>query len=135
MARSMKLFRKVKCEKTINVLPTEILTKIFGYLKIKELILCEHVCQRWKLTISNDLTLWSKTKVNLLRKQVPISFLNKIICQGVKYLSLQHGRVKKDNFIIKNEESNQLTHLNFFDTQADKGILEEFLKSCQICKN
>ena len=63
-------------------LPTEILTQIFEYLTLKELLQCGNICQRWKIVISNTEKLWKMA--NLTGKNVPVSFLNHLCSKYVK---------------------------------------------------
>ena len=121
-------------KKTHENLPTEILTQIFEYLTLKELVQCGNTCQRWKLVISNAEKLWKKA--NLTRKKVPVSFLNHLCLQGTKYLSIQEARLIKDEEFSDIEES-KFTHLNLYRTrgfQDYQDVLEKLLKSCHFVK-
>ena len=117
-------------------LPTEILTQIFEYLTLKELVQCGNTCQRWKLVISNAENLWKMA--NLTGKYVPVSFLNHLCSRGTKYLSIQEARLMKDEEFSDIQES-KFTHLNLNETMSIfevsnyqdevSDILEKLLKS------
>ena len=123
-------------------LPTEILTQIFEYLTLKELLQCGNICQRWKIVISNTEKLWKMA--NLTGKNVPVSFLNHLCSKGTKYLSIQQAQLIKDEEFSDVEES-KFTHLNFFRTRGFQDgcndyqnqasdVLEKLLKSCHFVK-
>ena len=124
-------------EKTPENLPNEILTLIFEYLTLKEMVQCGNTCQRWKSIISHTEKLW--LMANLKDKIVPVSFLNHLCFKGTKYLSLQWTRFIKDEEFSDIQES-KFTHLNLYDTTTVLGgfgyrnqaipILEKLLKSC-----
>ena len=69
-------------KETHENLPNEILTQIFQYLSLKELLQVGNTCQRWKLVISHTETLWKMA--NLTGKNVPVSFLNHLCSQYVE---------------------------------------------------
>ena len=124
-------------KKTHENLPNEILTQIFEYLTLKEIVQCGNTCQRWKLIISHTEKLW--LMANLKDKIVPVSFLNNLCLKGTKYLSLQYARFIKDEEFLDIQES-KFTHLNLYDTTSVLWgfgnqnpaipILEKLLKSC-----
>ena len=126
-------------KKTHENLPNEILTLIFEYLTLKEIVQCEKTCQRWKLIISHTEKLW--LIANLKDRIVPVSFLNHLCLKGTKYLSLQWARLIKDEEFSDIQES-KFTHLNLCDTRTVLGgfgyrnqaipILEKLLKSCHF---
>ena len=117
-------------------LPTEILTQIFEYLTLKELVHCGNTCQRWKLVISNAENLWKMA--NLTGKYVPVSFLNHLCSRGTKYLSIQEARLMKDEEFSDIQES-KITNLNLYGFKNGyknqvSDILEKLLKSCHFVK-
>ena len=69
-------------KETHENLPNEILTQIFQYLSLKELLQAGNTCQRWKLVISYTEKLWKMA--NLTGKNVPVSFLNHLCSQYVE---------------------------------------------------
>ena len=93
-------------KKTHENFPNEILTQIFEYLTLKELVQCGNTCQRWKLVISNAENLWKMA--NLTGKYVPVSFLNHLCSRGTKYLSIQEARLIKDEEFSDIEESKSI---------------------------
>ena len=71
-------------------LPTEILLKIFDYMKIKELLRCGQVSRRIRI-IAYDQSLW--LKVNLHPKEiVPTGLLELILENNCEYLST-YGKI------------------------------------------
>ena len=129
-------------EKTLEILPNEILTQIFEYLTLKELVRCGNTCQRWKLVISNTEKVWKMA--NLTNKNVPVSFLNHLSSKGTKYLSLQNARLINDEEFSDIRES-KFTHLNLYKTRGFQDgydpfqnqasdVLEKLLKSCHFVK-
>ena len=124
-------------KKTHENLPTEILTQIFEYLTLKELVQCGNTCQRWKLVISDTEKLWKMA--NLTGKEVPVSFLNHLCSRGTKYLSIQKARLIKDEEFSDIQES-KFTHLNLSGTMSYdyryqvSDVMEKLLKSCHFVK-
>ena len=117
-------------------LPTEVLTQIFEYLTLKELVHCGNTCQRWKLVISHAENLWKMA--NLTGKYVPVSFLNHLCLRGTKYLSIQEARLMKDEEFSDNQES-KITHLNLYGFKNGyknwvSDVLEKLLKTCHFVK-
>ena len=102
-------------KKTHENLPNEILTQIFEYLTLKELVRCGNTCQRWKLVISNTEKVWKMA--NLTNKIVPVSFLNHLSLQGTKYLSLQDARLINDEE-FSDIQGSKFTHLNLYHTRG-----------------
>ena len=88
-------------------LPNELILKVFGYLKIKELIHCGQLSKRIR-EISHDETLWQA--MNLYNepwrdcsgnRPVPAEFLHMVISNGCKYLSLNRELIKGDLKLIE----------------------------------
>ena len=75
-------------KETLENLPNEILTQIFQYLSLKELLQCGNTCQRWKLVISHTEKLWKMA--NLTGKNVPVSFLNHLCSKYVESKIIIH---------------------------------------------
>jgi hypothetical protein len=79
-------------------LPDEILLKILSLLDIKGVLQCGQVSKRLR-AISNDQSLW--LKLNIFRRNVPFSFIEKAIHNGCEYLNLscsciRHGAKKSE---------------------------------------
>ena len=72
-------------------MPDEILLKTFKYLDRKNLLRCSKVSRRFR-KISQDDSLWQK--VNLCRKTVSCEFLQTILKNGCKYLSLYDAKLE-----------------------------------------
>ena len=107
-------------------LPDEVILKILGYLEgTKGLIYCGHLSRRIR-KISQDETLWQK--INLSRQNIPTGFLQMVLNNGCKYLTLRssyiHGSLKLD----------RLTQSQYLDLTKTKpssdGVLDELLGSC-----
>ena len=74
-----------KSSTNLQDLPNEVLLKIFGYFDTKELIRCAQVSKRIRL-ICYDETFWRK--INLYKKTISLPFLEQILENGCKYISL-----------------------------------------------
>ena len=75
----------------IEVLPNEILIKIFSYLSIRELIkVCAKVCKRFQELTHNE-ELWMR--INLSEKNVDFDFIEYALDHGTKYLGLQRAQL------------------------------------------
>ena len=72
-------------------MPDEILLKTFKYLDRITLLRCSKVSRRFR-KISQDDSLWQK--VNLCRKIVSCEFLQTILKNGCKYLSLYDAKLE-----------------------------------------
>ena len=101
-------------------LPNELILKVFGYLKIKELIHCGQLSKRFR-EISHDETLWQA--MNLYNepwrdcsgnRPVPSDFLHMVISNGCKYLSLNRELIKGD---LKLNEESSLIYLKLFKVE------------------
>ena len=79
-------------------LPNELILKVFGYLKIKELIHCGQLSKRIR-EISHDETLWQAMNLyfepwkDYSENKVPAEFLHMVISNGCKYLSLNRQQI------------------------------------------
>ena len=66
-------------------LPDEILLKICHHLNVKEIVYCAQMSKRIR-KISHDESLWQK--INLYQRKVRVEFVEQILSNGCKYLSL-----------------------------------------------
>jgi F-box and leucine-rich repeat protein 1 (S-phase kinase-associated protein 2) len=85
IARQQKK-KKVFSTVQLETLPNEVIIHVFRFLEIVDLLKCEQVSKRFK-DLSNNEYLWPK-KFNLCFKKVPSRFLQKLLENGCKYLSL-----------------------------------------------
>ena len=76
----------------LYALPDEVILKLFGFLEIKELLLCGQVSKRLR-AIANDESLW--LKLNLWGRKVPYDFIEKVIGNGCQYLSLANCDIQR----------------------------------------
>ena len=111
---------------THESLPNEIWINVFEYLTLKELVRCSNVCQKWK-SLTQEQSLWRK--LNLSRKKVCVTYLNKMMSFGVKYLSLQRSKILIDGHFT-NETNQELIYLNLYDIMADPYTIDNLLNSC-----
>lgn len=74
-------------------LPDEILLKIFQYLNMKEIVYCAQMSKRIR-KITHDQSLWQK--INLYQRKVKAEFVEQILSNGCKYLSLNCAELLGD---------------------------------------
>jgi hypothetical protein len=118
---------KKKMEVTLIQLqdmPDEILLKTFKCLDRKNLLRCSKVSRRFR-KISQDDSLWQK--VNLCRKTVPCEFLQTILKNGCKYLSLYDAKLE-GRLDIK--ERSKLRYLDLSFCKNVSKVYKELLTSC-----
>jgi len=108
-------------------LPDELILKVFESLKTLELIYCSQVSKRIR-RISQDEMLWKK--VNLYGKNVPTKFLKLIVENQCKHLSLPYVELQGTN--LKLVKPSNLKYLEMTKCQAENGIIEELLESCNV---
>ena len=88
---------KAKRQKMSSVyledLPDEILLKICRHLSMKEIVYCAQMSKRIR-KISNDESLWQK--INLYQRKVRVEFVEQILSNGCKYLSLNCAELLGD---------------------------------------
>ena len=76
-----------------------VILKILGYLEgTKGLIYCGHLSKRIR-AISQDETLWHK--INLSRQSIPTGFLQMVLNNGCKYLTLISSYIHNNHGIVK----------------------------------
>ena len=127
-----KLFRLDNSPKVlrldIELLPNEILVKIFSCLKIKELYKCGHVSKKFR-QISHDKSFWKC--VNLYNQRVSCQFVVQILQLGTEYLNL-YGAILLDGGDEDILPKNDLKYLNLaFSSMKDK-FLVKLLRS-SVC--
>ena len=105
-------------------MPDEILLKMFKYLDRKNLLRCGKVSRRFR-KISQDDSLWQK--VNLCRKTVPSEFLQTILKNGCKYLSLYDAKLE-GRLDIKGPSKLRYLDLSFCKNMSK--FYHELLTSC-----
>ena len=107
-------------------LPDEVILKILGYLKgTRGLIYCGHLSRRIR-AISQDETLWQK--INLSRQNIPTGFLQMVLNNGCKYLTLRSSYI---HGILKLNRPTQLQYLDLTKTKSSSDeVLDELLGSC-----
>ena len=71
-------------------LPNEVLLKVLSYVEIRDLICCGQISKRIR-TISHDESLWQK--LNLCKREIPTEFLEFVINNGCKYLSISYCKL------------------------------------------
>ena len=108
-------------------LPDEVILKILGYLEgTKGLIYCGHLSQRIR-KISQDETLWQK--INLSRQSIPTGFLQMVLNNRCKYLTLRSSCIQG---ALKLDRPTQLKYLDLRNTNSTSDeVLEELLGSCR----
>ena len=87
-----------KSSTNLQDLPNEVLLKIFGYFDTKELIRCAQVSKRIRL-ICYDETFWRK--INLYKKTISLPFLEQMLENGCKYISLCDAILEGDLLLTK----------------------------------
>ena len=116
---------KVLSTLRFEALPNEILFNVFSYLKIEELLKCGQVSKRLR-AISIDL--WPK-KLNLCYKKVPVEFLEKLLDNGCKYLSLSEA-ILDGTLNLPNASRLKYLNLSGFGHKRYKENSEKLLESC-----
>ena len=109
----------------IEILPDELLLKIFSYFDIQELFKCGHVNKKFR-QISHDKSGW--ISVNLCNQKVPCEFIQQILKNETEYLNL-HGAILLDN--AGKLPKNKLKYLNLAKCNADDDFLVRLLRSCE----
>ena len=114
-------------------LPNELITHLFSYLNIVDLLKCGQVSKRFR-AISNDDNLWPK-KLNLCRKKVPVGFLQKLLDSGCKYLSLSEAVLEGNLNLTKPSRLKYLNLSSFGQDLFSKKNAETILESCYSLQN
>ena len=124
-----KLFRLNNSPKVlrldIELLPNEILVKIFSYLTIKELYKCGHVSKKFR-QISHDKSFWKC--VNLYNQRISCQFVAQILQLGTEYLNL-YGAILLDDGDTDILPKNNLKYLNLAFSSVTDTFLVKLLRS------
>ena len=122
-----KRMKKSPVENTrLDDLPNEILLKIFGSLKINDLLRCGQVSNRIRSMAHHEI-LWQKVN---LKDKIPAGLIQFILENGCKFLSI--GTSKVEGHLIPTQTF-QLEYLEAWDVSPVK-TLEEILVSCNFLK-
>jgi hypothetical protein len=120
--------KRIKKSQSENIwlddLPTEILLKIFGSLKINDLLRCGQVSNRIRSMAHHEI-LWQKVN---LKDKIPAGLIQFILENGCKFLSI--GTSKVEGHLIPTQTF-QLKHLDAWAVKPVK-ILEVVLASCNL---
>ena len=133
-----KKVRKISIGKTqtfeLGDLPDEVILNMLSYLSMKEILNCGQVSKRIR-AISHDEALWRK--VNLQGLKVSTEFLEMILNNGCKHLSLKQTELV-GNLCLSNKS--QLKYLDLDNCQASRQsstgsyfgyeLFEKLLASC-----
>ena len=111
-----------------EALPNEVILHVFSYLKIVDLLKCGQVSKRFRAISNEDQYLWPK-KFNLCYKKVPVGFLERLLENGCKYLSLSEAVLEGTLYLPK---ASKLKYLNIsgFERERYKKNSEKMLESC-----
>ena len=124
-----KLFRLDNSPKVlgldIELLPNEILVKIFSYFNIKVLLKCGQVNKKFR-QISHDNSFWKC--VNLYRQRVSFQFVAHILQLGTEYLNLQEVILLGDGH-VDIPQKNSLKYLNLAFSKIEDKFLVRLLRS------
>ena len=110
-------------------LPNEVILKAMTYLKVKEIVMCHQVSKRIG-GISHDESLWKKINLSSVpcsNNSVPAEFLQLVLNNGCKYLSLNKSTVVGNLHL---EKPSQLRYLDMTSLTATDEVKERFLESC-----
>ena len=111
---------------SLNDLPDEVILKVFTFSKTKDLIRCGQVSIRFR-NICQDAELWEK--INLCCKKIPAAFIQKVLDNDCRYLSLANSRVKGTLDLAKEIYPVKYLDLSNCDASNDT-VLEELVGSC-----
>ena len=120
-----KRIKKSHVENTpLDDLPTEILLKIFGSLKINDLLRCGQVSNRIRSMAHHEI-LWQKVN---LKDKIPAGLIQFILENGCKYLRIGTSKVEGD---LIPTQTFKLKHLDAWAVKPVK-TLEVILSSCNL---
>ena len=121
-------YKRMKKSQVENIrfddLPTEILLKIFGSLKINDLLRCGQVSNRIRSMAHHEI-LWQKVN---LKDKIPAGLIQFILENGCKYLSIGTSKVEGD---LISTQTFKLKHLDAWAVKPVK-TLEVILSSCNL---
>ena len=125
--------QKVFSTLQFEALPNEVITHVFSYLKVVDLLKCGQVSKRIR-AISNDDNLWPK-KLNLCCKKVPVGFLQKLLESGCKYLSLSEAILEGTLNLPVPSRLKYLNLSGFEPGLCSRKNTENILESCYSLQN
>ena len=108
----------------LDDLPAEILLKIFGSLKINDLLRCGQVSNRIRSMAHHEI-LWQKVN---LKDKIPAGLIQFILENGCKYLRIGTSKVEGD---LIPTQTFKLKHLDAWAVKPVK-TLEVILASCNL---
>ena len=108
----------------LDDLPAEILLKIFGSLKINDLLRCGKVSNRIRSMAHHEI-LWQKVN---LKDKIPAGLIQFILENGCKYLRIGTSKVEGD---LIPTQTFKLKHLDAWAVKPVK-TLEVILSSCNL---
>ena len=108
-----------------EILPDEIILKIFSFLSFKSLGNCNQVSHRMK-RIAEDTSLWEKVRAWL--KVIPAGFMEKIVKLKVKYFSVQHCEVFPINLNFLMEHNLDLKSMDISNCDGNDNFLSELVR-------
>ena len=119
-------------------LPEEVILKLFGFLPIKELLICGQVSKRLQ-AIANDESLW--IKLNLIFRKVPFELIEKAARNNCQYLSLAGCEII--HLTGRSESSFNVKYLNLSSRPpsmeamvANKHLrLSKLVQNCRFLQN
>ena len=105
-------------------IPNEIWLKIFSYFEVQDLGRCAMVSKQFQ-EIAYERGLWKKLPISLVRKRVPIEFIQRIFERGTPYLNLYRAEVFGDplNFAKPNS-------LKYLVLKIQNDVMKNILASC-----
>jgi hypothetical protein len=106
-------------------LPDELILKIFGFVKQKDLLHLAQVSSRTSV-ISKDSSLWKSVRVSFVKK-VTTSFLQQVIDRKCMYLDLESAKMEGT---LNLKGHSELKVLDISNCEANDGVLEELIGSC-----
>ena len=110
-----------------EALPNEVISHVFSYLKIVDILKCGQVSKRLRAISIDDQYVWPKM-LNLCYKKVPVKFLQRLLDSGCKYLSLSEAILEGTLNLPK---ASRLNYLNLFGFgRKNRNNLEKLLESC-----
>ena len=108
-----------------EILPDEIILKIFSFLSFKSLGNCNQVSHRVK-KIAEDRSLWEKVRAWF--KVIPAGFMEKIVKLEVKHLSVPNCEVFPINLNLLTEHKLFLKSMDISNCDGNDNFLSELVK-------
>ena len=108
-----------------EILPDEIILKIFSFLSFKSIGNCNQVSHRMK-RIAEDTSLWEK--VQAWFKVIPAEFMEKIVKSKVKYLSVRNCEVFPIDLNFLMEHNLDLKFMDISNCDGNDDFLSELVR-------